>query len=544
MNKETLQNYIKEIDANRYLNSEKMLKVCKALMREAKKDKDDKALVYGEYFTLEANYRLGTLNEKMLSRAIHALQLAKRYKMFELEAKITNMIGIFFLNQGDNISALEYYQMAMELAKKHRFANMVRVLTNNIGDLYMQLQQYEEALDYLNDCFRQCKVLLEAGREDIRALNLNITLINMAECYYALGDYEKSLETINSLYPEDSEIEASYYGPSKAALLALTYAKLGRFDEAEEYLETTIAAAEAQNEIIEMSKDYVRICQVLIAHRDFDKAYRMQQALAEIAKKLDFSSVWCDYYETMIDFAKKLQDTDNLLLAYEKFICAKKKQDKFQQEQQLRALKTRQALNLAIKKQKKAEEAKASFQKQSEHDALTGLYNRYALNRECERLCRIAREKDETIGIIVMDIDYFKQYNDTYGHLTGDTGICEVSNTISKAVGDSGMVARYGGDEFFVLTYGFTTERMVELAKHINALLREKELKHEKSLVSRYVTVSQGIANGVPEPGQTVMELIHLADTALYHAKEAKRSSIGVYQKNKYKVIYNETLVD
>lgn len=544
MNKKTLQNYIQEIDAVRYRDAQRMLKLSRKMVNEAKADKDEKASAYAEYFFLEARYRTGTLNEKMLNRAVRALQLCRKCKLYELEVKCNNMIGIFFLNHGDNMSALEYYQVAIDVANRHHFKRMSRVLTNNIGDLYIQMKQYDTALVYLEKCLKQSRESCAAEkRKEVRdevALNMNICLLNMAECSYLLGNYEEALEQINSMYELDNGDE--YYGAARDAQLVICHAALGRISEVEDKIEATIYGAEKGNDRIEAVKEYVRVCQVLIHENRIEQAERMYRAIRTITEELNFAKLWCDYYETAILLAKKKQDNEALIQAYENYVETKKRWDEFQNNQQVKALKNRQALNAALKKQKRAELEKVSLKKLSEHDALTGLYNRYVLNRECEKWCRIAQEQYSNIGVIVMDIDYFKQYNDTYGHLLGDQALKQVGAALMEAVGNKGIVVRYGGDEFFVLTHHLEMEDMIQIAKDINVSIRKKEVCHEMSRVSRYLTLSQGVVNGVPEEGQSVIDFIHLADNALYKAKEVKRSSIGIYENGHNRVIANETL--
>lgn len=544
MDKNTLKNYIEQIDAARFLDSKRMLRISKKMVTEARKDGDDVALAQAEYFFLEASYRLGQLNETMLKRGARVLEIARQYKMYELETKILNMIGIFLINQDDNIAAMEYYQMAMECATKHHYRGRVRVMANNIGDLFMKMKQYKEAMHYFEECLEKAMLIYEEGRrtgkEEIGISNINISLLNMANCQYALGNYEESIRLLHSFHKDKAGLEEAYYGPGKDGLFVLNYVKLGRESEIDSYAENVICAAEANKETIEMAEEYLMVCQALLEADHLEQALRLYMAMKGIAEKLDMTSVWCLYYETAIQFAKKTDDTVALTTAYENYIIAKKRQDEFMNKQQCRAIKNRQALNQALKKQKKAEEAKLSLKHMSEHDPLTGLYNRYVLNKECDKWWKNAVSKGSTVGVIVMDIDFFKQYNDTYGHIEGDACIKAVSRIIQDAVGSGGTVVRYGGDEFLILLRGLTTEEAMELAENINVRLRECAILHEKSLVSRYVTVSQGIANGTPEEGQSMANLTNLADNALYRAKEKRRGSVGIYRQNSYDVFTKE----
>ena len=541
MKKQTLQNYIEQIDAVRYLDSMKMLKISRQMLGEAKKERDDYAQAYASYVYLEAKYRLGKLDEKMLSMAVQALQMSRNCNAYDLESKILNMIGIFFLNQGDNIAALEYYQMAMDVAKKHHYYGRVRVMTNNIGDMFIRMHQYHDALPYLESCLEQSIEMyaksLKSGKNEIGIHNINIAILNIATCHCALGNHEESLRLLDTLYKDKEGVEEAYYGSGRAALFVQNYAKIGRISEAEKYIENIIAAAEAGVEAIEMAEEYLKVCQALIETDRTEQAERMLKAVYKIAEKLNFSTIWCPYYEAVIAFAKKTGNSEVLYDAYEKYMQAQKSRAAFLDKQQFRAVKNRQALNTALKKQEKAEKARISLKHMSEHDPLTGLFNRYVLNRESDRWWKKAVAKGSTVGAIVMDIDYFKQYNDTYGHLEGDACIKRVSEIISNSVGTKGTVVRYGGDEFFVLVHGLKTEEVVDIANSINAQLLKEKIPHQKSLVSRYVTVSQGIANGTPDEGESMMDLTHLADNALYRAKEKRRGSIGVYENKSYRVI-------
>ncbi|MBE5949988.1 MAG: diguanylate cyclase [Lachnospiraceae bacterium] len=541
MEKRTFQNYIDKIDAVRYLDSNRMLKLSKQMLSEAKQDKDECAQAWANYFSLEARYRLGKLDEKMLGTAAKVLQASRTHSMPELEAKILNMIGIFLLAQGDHVAALEYYQMAMEITKKHRYYGRVRVLNNNIGDIFMRMKQYKEALELFLKCYEQSVAMYEkklaTGKGEIGVYNINIAALNIAQCYCELGKHEESLAWLEKLIRDEEGFEENYYGSGKEVLYVRNYAKLGRFGQAEQYIENIIKAAEDGIEAIEMAEEYLSVCRILIEVDKLEQADRMLKAVHRIAGELNFSTLWCPYYETVIAYAKKKQNTAMLLAAYDKYMESQKKRDAFLEKQQYRGVKNRQALNAAMQKQKKAEQTQLNLKHLSEHDPLTGLYNRYVLNRESKRWWKRATAKESTVGVIVMDIDYFKQYNDTYGHLEGDACIKRVSDIIRDTIGSRGIVVRYGGDEFFILLQGRKTEEIIELSCAINSRLRTEKIPHNKSLVSSYVTVSQGIANGIPEQNQTMDDLTGLADNALYRAKEKRRGSIGVYENRDYRVI-------
>jgi diguanylate cyclase (GGDEF)-like protein len=164
---------------------------------------------------------------------------------------------------------------------------------------------------------------------------------------------------------------------------------------------------------------------------------------------------------------------------------------------------------------------------QSELDALTQLPNRYRLNEVCEKLFRKALMNHLTFGILILDVDYFKEYNDYHGHLEGDQCICKVAKTI-KECAKGLFCSRFGGDEFFIVSINKQEDELYEIAQTIQTRVQEMQMEHPKGLEFEYVTVSQGICVEIPQSGQTFADFTHAADMALYRGKDSTRNSIFV----------------
>lgn len=163
----------------------------------------------------------------------------------------------------------------------------------------------------------------------------------------------------------------------------------------------------------------------------------------------------------------------------------------------------------------------------SRNDGLTGLYlRRYFIERF---QAEIQREKRYSggFGLFMLDIDFFKRINDTYGHLVGDKVLCTVAKTIFNCVRPGDLVGRYGGEEFIALLPRITDEKAGEIALAINKLVREKIYEHEQCKFN--VTVSIGISR-YPEDGTSIEQLTASADKALYNAKQNGRDRIVFYK--------------
>ncbi|HAZ39113.1 MAG TPA: diguanylate cyclase [Exiguobacterium sp.] len=159
------------------------------------------------------------------------------------------------------------------------------------------------------------------------------------------------------------------------------------------------------------------------------------------------------------------------------------------------------------------------------HDALTGIPNRRAFDERLEKLLEEAKQERTPLSLILIDVDAFKSYNDTYGHLKGDECLKEVARVLKRQA-RHGQVARYGGEEFTVLlTRGIEETR--HIAERIRQDILDLNITHEQYEPLCRVSVSLGLTSLVPEAQTTEKEIIDQADQALYRAKENGRNQIG-----------------
>ncbi len=178
-------------------------------------------------------------------------------------------------------------------------------------------------------------------------------------------------------------------------------------------------------------------------------------------------------------------------------------------------------LELTTKKLKKANK---KLENVSYTDSLTSLHNRRYFNLVYEREIKRAKRKNNYITFMMLDVDFFKQYNDTYGHIEGDNAL----KTVSKVLKDtlqrpSDYIFRLGGEEFGVLLTDTDESNSAKLARDICDAIRDKKLKHENSSVNEFVTISIGIVCCVADDALDKDILISRADEMLYEAKETGR---------------------
>ena len=160
-------------------------------------------------------------------------------------------------------------------------------------------------------------------------------------------------------------------------------------------------------------------------------------------------------------------------------------------------------------------------------DALTGLQNRRAFDAYCDRILAYGRRFDNDTAFLIADIDFFKGYNDHYGHAAGDECLRLVAAAIDATVSrDGDTVARYGGEEFVALLPGTSLDGACDVAERIRQNVEALALPHAASSVAPIVTISIGVATvKACGRGTTLLSLYEAADRALYIAKETRNTT-------------------
>lgn len=158
-------------------------------------------------------------------------------------------------------------------------------------------------------------------------------------------------------------------------------------------------------------------------------------------------------------------------------------------------------------------------------DSLTQIANRRHFEEYLDTEWRRHQREEQPLGLILSDIDYFKQYNDAYGHQLGDECLQQIAQTIKRQLKrPADLVARYGGEEFVIVLPNTDAAGALSVAKQIQSSISNLKLDHAKSEVSPFITLSLGVTSQIPARNGNPKQMVAVADRGLYEAKKQGRN--------------------
>jgi len=171
--------------------------------------------------------------------------------------------------------------------------------------------------------------------------------------------------------------------------------------------------------------------------------------------------------------------------------------------------------------------AQNALQSLAHKDGLTGLSNRRAFDDKLIADCFHAQQTQTSIALLLLDVDYFKQYNDTYGHQVGDECLKAIAKAISnQSLRPTDLAARYGGEEFAIILPGVDAPGAKRVAERIRNSIFNLKYQHSGSKSSEFVSISIGVTSIIPSEKIKPNMLIAVADKALYQAKHSGRNRV------------------
>lgn len=494
-------------------------------MVEIGKEKQDAYLLGFAYYCLAECYLCLNDHQNLVICLAEGIINQQKSSQWNLLAKSHNVMGVDAFNRGNTTVALDQYVTALSYGEKYNFPYETALVNYNIGRLYMGFGEYGSAVRYLRNAR---DIFLDGTDEGDGKGSLANAYASLGRCSLFQGNLEEAVEYREKICAIGKQAEEGGDFILIQGLFARIEQEQGREQERDQYIENIRKKLEGLQVFLDSHEEIFDFLDFLLEIGKYEELHRMFPGLKSMAKATGITHLKMELLRRQAEYFRAVQDRGNYLE-----ICAKLYEEgRLLKEENIgvihQSTELRFSLEKARKKERKLLKEKEILRERSEKDALTGLPNRYKLNDYASKIFDKARGHGELLGIGIFDVDYFKQYNDAYGHQAGDRCLMEIGKILAELMGRDKDIfcARYGGDEFIIILYGKTDEEALDLAKGLREKMLDLKLEHKDSQVSEYVTVSQGICNSIPRHQNRMWDYLYAADKALYRVKKKRKNSI------------------
>lgn len=529
-----VQQWMEQVMKCRGSDAEQVLHYCNKIQEHGEKVKDYNLLGFAQYYRGETYYLLNYV-DGMFRNLISAVDNLKKAGVHELEASTYNLLGIVSVNQGNAHFALDYYLNGRHICDQYKLIEEKALIEYNIGSLYFKYHGYHQARSY----FISSRQLLLKNKN---VTNVFFVDISIASCYLEEGNLKKAQECADTAmkdYTATVDVATQLYLWCFQARLCHRQQNLeGR----EYYIKKISGIINEKMPIMEVFEDLYIYCRMLLEAECYTELQKMIQIMEQITEQLDILHLREKILSLKIELYKKNGEQEAYLKTAASYYELEQMAERENRYVINSVMGIRFSLEEVQKYSHKIEQENKQLQEKSERDPLTGLSNRFRLNEYAEKAFQNAWLEQYVLGVEILDIDYFKGYNDNYGHQKGDCCLIKISEKLkSFSARENVFCARYGGDEFILIYEGTTREEVQKLAEQLKKEIAEMKIEHKFSEVDNIVTISQGICIGIPEDGRKVWDYLHQADKMLYEIKQGNRNGIALWENDKGKIQAQET---
>lgn len=520
-----IQKFMRQILKYRGNDAKKTLEICSEMLIYGTQTAIGIACGFAYYFRGEVSYWLND-NKQFFDNSTKALPYLHQEEEWDLMAECYNRMGISTANGGNAPIAMDYYLNGLKYAELSGVEHIKSLIELNIGILYSSVGRYEEAKEMF------CRALTYYRKnKTLKYYDTYMMCVyaNLVKTYIRQSLYDKAEKIIKIVKKEHWEGAEDIDRLSLLTIEAIFYHKLGKIENRNKCIKEVSEKISKNMGIIDIFEDFEEYCSMLLEtdmDEDFWKAVNTFEPIVKNARMLYFQmqtvALKLKYYRKNGKGADYLKAAG---LFYEYYEIMEKENNAMAKTM----LEIRTNLEKANIERKKYEKENKKLHQKSEIDELTQMANRYKLKDYAEQVFADSLEENKSLVVEILDIDYFKEYNDNYGHQAGDKCLIEISDIIKEVASENhGFCARYGGDEFIIIYKDIDIEKANKLGAKLQKKIKESNIEHRFSQVENRVTLSQGICWDIPKEEFKLWDFLHAADIMLYDVK-----NIG---KNNYKV--------
>ena len=489
------------------------------LVRDGQRTGDALKVGAAYYYISVAYNDLGDRDET-LKNALKAEALLKYSNEYELLAKVYIVLGVVYGDLGDTKLEFENNEKAFKIVKKHRIKGFTKLTAmNDLSSSYHMLGDVKTSIQLLSECVELVKVEYPDENED-----LAMYLINLANCYKDYGKPEKSREILGSMESWIEEIKfvpmiCDYY----LRFAIASYESNGK-KEGDKYVDKAFKLTPKDTYPLPICDDISQVAVFFAKNGDKKRAKIVFDFMTAMLENNKGTLEQIFAYRTMANYYKCCDEHEKASEYFEKLSDVLDKRTEELMTAQLNLQITMKETDVELGKlTRKMEKSKELL----DLEPMTKLLNRAALLKVSSEFIESALKKKQKVGAVFIDIDYFKECNDTYGHAKGDEIIRTLARICKSQETPNVRFARYGGDEFFGLAKGLTDEEVADIAVKICKCIKDENIPNKNNPNGHIITLSIGVVNvTITSKTDTIIEIANYADKALYHAKNTGKNSI------------------
>ena len=489
----------------------------RTLYRDSKRVQDQSGMAYALYAQ-----GIALLNEMSIRAALEKLEEARKHAVLaetkKIEIRTIFGIALCLLFQQNYEESLEQFQNYMRLCYEYEDEFDLKVYTalNNVGELFRLLGEYNTALQYYMEAQEVC------GDRDPDFLL--VLKPNIANTYIKLKDPDQARR-----YLQETEALAEIsVGSQDDYMIRQTYGHLahleGDLEKADQLLNQALdfyRGLSIYTCIMEQNAIYEDLYEV---YQERERWAKGEDLLLEAVKYTRENEFWLLHIHYLGLLARHFEESHETTKAYDTFRRFYKSQIKFDDIRRARKIRN---IELRIEMDQLRKE-QLKLNSIAHLDRLTGIYNRRAMQELFEQFLRGEfTTEGETFAGLLLDVDYFKEYNDLYGHLAGDETLRRIAKVLAdmaKAFG--GKAYRYGGDEFLMVFETMTQELADQLAQKLMEGIEGLQIPHKLCCGSEWVSCSAGILLAKREDLVSFDRIFAKMDEVLYLAKRKGRNRV------------------
>lgn len=515
-----IQNYIADVKRISESTTGLDFDGCQRILEHAAETKSDALFGIGYYCFAEYYW-----DKKDAEQTMRCLGECMKYfcdaELQKYLPRVYNMMGVVADSTDNRLMALSYYYTCLQYANLYQDAYIHGMANYNIAYILIRMKHYADAKEHYYSAIEY----LEKSEETIpQRRNLIQCMVYCGFCHLMLNEWQEALALMDRI--QDARKKASEGEYPRLSLLAFAAA----CEKVKENHALSIQLADQLQEAFERDENPKEMQEMVVILADLMvkmKSYKRMERLIDLLdeKRIEKNAaVYLDLYPFKSRYLLNNNRVEEYVEYTKRYLTLYSKRQQDSKAVMARILELQERLSREEMERKDILAYNRKLESIALYDSLTGLANRNYLNEYLSQRFEEACANQTLIGVELMDIDFFKEYNDTYGHLAGDTCIKAVAEVLKDVENESVFCARYGGDEFMLVYSGMTAHEIHDVAETIQKGVRMLNIPHVGSECENKVTVSQGIFVKVPEEQNREWDYNSMADTVLYEAKRQGRN--------------------